>query len=218
MLYFDSSDGSCIADIDPTVNLDNLCIIDVEYDGYDEPAIVLEGECTSRSVFPGYSWALDLIDGVNDEEYRYFDGEFIGRSVELFIIDTGIRTTHDEFSDIVDRVINHELGGNPAWFDPNMYVALVWYDHGTKVASAAGGFRYGTARGNKIHNFNAGIEWDNGEIHGYYIDNWRTDVALGAIRDYLANTWVRGVINMSFGSRLYSNQYRIARDELHQVT
>lgn len=82
-------------------------------------------------------WGLDRIDmhyGMLDGAYNYMN---MASSVDVYIIDTGIRVTHQEFggravflANTVGDGINTDCNG-----------------HGTMVASLAGGATYGVAKG-----------------------------------------------------------------------
>lgn len=215
---FDSDDTSCINN--PTVNLDNFCIFGVVYDRMVPLNIDVSGECTTRNIgantLPaGYSWALDRLNGIPFDAgmWEYFSGPFVPEVVDLFIVDSGIRGTHEEFN---GRVIDHSIGGNPPFFNsPNRG----GFDHGTQVASAAGGFWYGSSRGQTIHNYNVGMYFQDYNV--YAPSRAYTDTALIQIRDYLEGFGIgarRGVINMSFGCQsCYTAQEIEFRDELHEV-
>lgn len=83
-------------------------------------------------------WGLDRVDqhyGMLDGAYNYIN---LGVSVDVYIVDTGIRTTHQEFS------------GGRATFLVNTVGDGINTDcngHGTMVASLAGGATFGVAKG-----------------------------------------------------------------------
>lgn len=81
------------------------------------------------------SWGLDRIDQRNlplDTEFEYSENG----NVDIWIIDSGIRSTHTEFSGRIVSRVNLTNDGNPD--DCN--------GHGTHVAGTAGGSVYGVAR------------------------------------------------------------------------
>lgn len=82
-------------------------------------------------------WHLDRID-----QARYpLDGRFAynysGRGVTIYVIDSGIRTTHTDFGGRAS--VGYEAG---RWNPPRTDC----HGHGTHVASAAAGTRYGVAK------------------------------------------------------------------------
>ena len=66
--------------------------------------------------------------------------------VDLYIVDSGIRSTHNEF--YAGQVI-HELGDGYARYDALGYVA----SHGTHVAGSAGGINYGVSKNLTIYDY-----------------------------------------------------------------
>jgi len=84
------------------------------------------------------AWGLRRIDQVdflfNDDTYSYYNSS--GEGVDIYIIDTGIFTTHEEF------------GGRAIW-GINVVPGEEQQDcngHGTHVASTAAGLEYGVAK------------------------------------------------------------------------
>jgi subtilisin family serine protease len=115
---------------------------------------------------PSPSWGLDRIDQrptALDTQYNYNAN---GAGIDLYVVDTGIRSTHQDFGGRVDTAdaftaISDGLGTE----DCN--------GHGTHVAGVAGGTTYGVAKGVAIHpvrvldcggvgpvsNIIAGVDW-----------------------------------------------------------
>src|SRR5204862_1634981 len=65
-----------------------------------------------------------------------------GAGVHIYIIDTGVRTTHHEFTGRIGAGTS-TIDGDPSFQDCN--------GHGTNVASIAAGTRFGVAKGAIIH-------------------------------------------------------------------
>lgn len=83
------------------------------------------------------SWGLDRIDmryGLLDNEYNY---DVLGENIDVYVIDTGIRVTHEDFQNRANFLIN-TAGDN---------IDTDCAGHGTHVASLVGGNKYGAAKG-----------------------------------------------------------------------
>lgn len=129
--------------------------------------VVQDGLVTLSSVqTPSPSWGLDRIDqhpAELDTEYVYHSD---GAGVDLYIVDTGVRSTHQDFGGRVDTA--------------NAFTAIDdgrgtedCHGHGTHVAGVAGGSTFGVAKGVTLHpvrvvgcdgmgsisNTLAGIDW-----------------------------------------------------------
>lgn len=115
---------------------------------------------------PAPSWGLDRIDqraADLDTEYAYFAD---GAGVDLYVVDTGIRSTHEDFGGRVDTV-NAFSAIDDGWGSEDCH------GHGTHVAGIAGASTFGVAKGVTLHpvrvvgcdgmgslsNTIAGIDW-----------------------------------------------------------
>lgn len=108
----------------------------VDYIEADQVAHIVDTQLN-----PG-SWGLDRVDQRNlplDNSYTYPAGG--GAGAHVYIIDTGIRTTHQDF-------------GGRATFDVNTNIDGITIDcngHGTHVAGTVGGTAYGIAKSVRLH-------------------------------------------------------------------
>jgi len=105
---------------------------------YVEPEVMMyvDDECATDE--PAPSWGLSRVTSESPEELDDFKyGEQWGEGAKIFVLDTGIRLTHDDFGGRAEFGANFGTpGGGPG----------DGHGHGTHVASTAGGTRYGFAK------------------------------------------------------------------------
>jgi aqualysin 1 len=126
-------------------------------------------------------WALDRIDHYGSAQ---FDGQFnythTGSGVHIYIVDSGLRGTHQEYSGRLSSSSCHMILGCSPTIDGR--------DHGTGMASFAAGTKYGVAPGATLHSVR--VAHDDGAI-------WCTDV-VDAINWILENAQHPAVVNNSW--------------------
>lgn len=96
----------------------------------------IEMSFNSSTAIPATTWGLDRIDQPNlplDGNYIY---QFDGSGTNLYVIDTGINTTHSEFTGRIGGGISF-VSGTTSYEDCN--------GHGSHVAGTAAGATYGVA-------------------------------------------------------------------------
>ena len=112
---------------------------------------------TGSEALPGDKsrWHLDRLDQNElplDNTY-HFDPSALGESIDVYIIDTGVRTTHHQFDHISPNVLNcgtacehpeDSLHYPPDWIDDPDFMDCL--GHGTAVASFIAGSSRGIAR------------------------------------------------------------------------
>ncbi|HJR07118.1 MAG TPA: S8 family serine peptidase [Pyrinomonadaceae bacterium] len=142
---------------------------------YVEEDVMVEG----ASVQANPTWALDRIDQRSlplDTKYDYANN---GAGVNVYIIDGGIRYTHQEFGGRASSAYDYAGG---AGLDCN--------GHGTHVAGIIGGATYGVAKGAKLLSVRVLDCANQGPV---------TQIIAGA--DWLARNHVKpAVANLSFAS------------------
>ncbi len=101
-----------------------------------------DGEVSINDTQTGATWGLDRIDqrdGPLDTTYTY---NATGSGVNAYIVDTGVRFTHNEFAGRTGSSYD-AIGDGQNGNDCN--------GHGTHVAGTVGGSTYGVAKGVTVH-------------------------------------------------------------------
>jgi len=134
----------------------------------------------------GDSWGLDRVDQrrivgdlglAYDGLYRY-SGD--GSGVNVYVVDTGIRTTHIEFG---GRAIADFDGVGDGYGNGDCH------GHGTHVAGTVGGARSGVAKGATLHS-----------VRVFGCEGWAYFSVIAAAIDWVAANHVKpAVISMSIG-------------------
>lgn len=159
-----------------------------------------EGPSTQTTQTPTPAWGLDRVDQRAiplNNTYRWATN---GTGVTAYVIDTGIRSSHNDFS-----------GRSSSGYDfvDNDTNADDCYGHGTHVAGTIGGGKYGVAKNVKLKAVRvldcsgsgswdtviAGIDWVSANHNGPSVAN----MSLGggytqSVNDAVANSMAEGVI------------------------
>ena len=200
-LFVNISDDSCISsglNDEQLPDLTSLCINEIFFDETAELAVFDRDRfCASRSALrddlPGYgdAWNLDILDHNTNGRYEFHNGAVTGRDIfdtdemiDIYVMDTGIRATHNEFDQHYDNQV--EVLGNCYETQVNQHT------HGTSISALAGGYNFGASRGQHI--FDVQVCSTNGGCSSTCAIEKMAD-----IRDKIVSRKRRGVINMSYG-------------------
>jgi subtilisin family serine protease len=140
------------------------------------------------------TWGLDRIDQrepLLDRAYAY---TAMGQGVTAYIMDSGIRYSHEEFGGRASLGYDFVLDDDPDNTDPNQEPGDDCRGHGTHVAGTVGGTTYGVAK----H-----VSLVSVRVFGCGAGSPRSRV-LAAIEWITANAAHPAVVNMSLGG--YSNE------------
>ena len=166
----------------------------------DDPRVALvaeDGIVRAAATQAGAPWGLDRID----QRLLPLNGQYgygaAGTGVDAYIIDTGIRTTHQEFGGrafIEADFVDDDRDGDPNDvrnddLDPSRPDGTDCNGHGTHVAATVGGQTHGVAKNVTLHALRV-LDCDG-------IGSWSDVIA--AIDYVTSNVAPPAVVNMSLG-------------------
>lgn len=146
-------------------------------------------------------WGLDRIDQPRGTDGSYTYQESGGENVHAYVIDTGIRSTHEDFWARLGNGYNArqwDVRSPRAWDDCN--------GHGTHVASTLGGTKYGVAKGVTLHAVRV-LNCQGGGTLSDVIEgmDW-------VVQQHLNNPGQKTVVNMSIGGGYHTGLNSVARN------
>lgn len=92
------------------------------------------------------TWGLDRVDSRSSAKDSLYNYNYTGSGVHAYIIDSGIRTSHQDFGGRVASTTNFVSGGISSGAPEDCI------GHGSHVAGIVGGALYGVAKGVTLHN------------------------------------------------------------------
>jgi subtilisin family serine protease len=151
---------------------------------------------TIKTIGAVNSWGLDRIDQLNLPLDNSYNPHYTGKNVDVYIVDTGLDTTHQEFgtaegsSRVVENV--YDAYGTPTKTNPGPDTDK--QGHGTHCAGTVGGLSVGVSPGANLY----GVKVLNDDGSG-----WTSDIVLAL--EWVAenagkkNISQRSVVSMSLG-------------------
>jgi len=128
---------------------DHTGAVFVEEDAAMGLATGLGRSLAAQSLNPAI-WGLDRIDAEEGLDQTFDSGGFTGRGVHVYVADTGIRTTHQDFEGRAVPTLE-ALGGRVVECNGNPGCAVDRDGHGTHCAGTVGGRLFGVAKEATLH-------------------------------------------------------------------
>ncbi|KAL3162173.1 hypothetical protein ABBQ32_009879 [Trebouxia sp. C0010 RCD-2024] len=108
-----------------------------------EQAAVSSAPATSSMGSPTTPWGLDMIDQHSLPLDHLYHHTGLGSGVHVYMVDTGIRLTHEDFGYMDGTPGSRAVAGFSVFGDNN---SSDCYGHGTHTAATVGGLTYGVAK------------------------------------------------------------------------
>jgi PKD repeat protein len=157
---------------------------------------------TSETAVEEYpTWGLDRIDQRDGKLDRVYSYAATGNGVTAYVMDSGVRYSHQEFESRAVSGIDMEFEIDPDGTDPDQVPGTDCHGHGTHVAGTIGGKTFGLARKINIVSVKINPKCENKTPLSYLIGgiDWITN-------DVEVNQRFPAVVNMSLGTHYDSSQ------------
>ncbi|GAX76716.1 hypothetical protein CEUSTIGMA_g4162.t1 [Chlamydomonas eustigma] len=149
------------------------------------------------------SWGLERINQVNLPLVDAFNPGADGTNVHIFVLDTGVRGTHQDFTSPTNRMGDSVSIIGSSWDDDN--------GHGTFVAATAAGYIHGVARNATLHavkvldssgsgsysDIISGLGWVSNYVSNHGIQSAVVSMSLSGDRSQALNDAVESLIQKS---------------------
>jgi len=161
----------------------------------------------SRNIPP---WGLDRIDG----KHMRYDGMYLaggedgGRGVHVYVMDTGIRTTHGQFGGRAMPSIEASSGKVKECNTIDTTCASDDNGHGTLMAGAIGGSSTGVAQGSWLHAVKILNSDGKGQLSSFLV----------ALDWILVNGERPAVISAAFYSKLSPSDSKLVKDAIDRAS
>lgn len=109
----------------------------------DSPITPNQEVTTTADQTPTPSWGLDAVDSPDASQDQHYLSDTTGAGTTVYVVDSGIQSTHPDFGGRVDAVNGHtEVDDGNGTEDCN--------GHGTHVAGTVGSTTYGVAKATRL--------------------------------------------------------------------
>mmetsp|Transcript_72975 Transcript_72975/g.128893 ORF Transcript_72975/g.128893 Transcript_72975/m.128893 type:complete len:1358 (+) Transcript_72975:65-4138(+) len=153
-------------------------------------------------------WGLDRIDNEGELDGRYTaGGPDGGRGVHIYVMDTGIRTTHGQFGGRAIPTLEVKSGKVVPCSSTDVDCAVDNHGHGTHQAGVIGGGTVGVAQGSWLHAVKILSDTGQGTLSSF----------LMAADWLLVNANRPAVVNLALSAEVHTGDARILKDVIDRM-